>query len=71
MPVAIWNDKRPRSTWIEQRYLVERLAPATALIPTNIEDLTVMFGDSNKLSGENGFGWSRRMTLLGAILTNP
>src|SRR5258707_4029123 len=26
-PVAIWNDQRPRSTWVEQLYLAERLAP--------------------------------------------
>jgi hypothetical protein len=26
-PVAVWNDERPRSTWIEQLFLVERLAP--------------------------------------------
>src|SRR4029434_851808 len=29
-PVAIWNDERPRSTWIEQLYLAERLQPAPA-----------------------------------------
>ena len=70
-PVAIWNDERPRSTWIEQLYLVERLAPAPALIPTNIEDRTMMFGFSNELCGENGFGWSRRVMVLDAALTNP
>src|SRR3546814_18918867 len=26
-PVAIWQDERPRSTWLEQLYLAERLAP--------------------------------------------
>ena len=70
-PVAIWNDERPRNTWIEQLYLVERLAPEPALIPTNIEDRTVMFGFSNELCGEHGFGWSRRVMLLDATLTNP
>jgi len=35
-PVAIWNDERPRSTWIEQLYLAERLAPEPALIPADI-----------------------------------
>jgi hypothetical protein len=70
-PVAIWNDERPRSTWSEQLYLVERLAPAPALIPTTIEDRTLMFGLSNELCGENGFGWSRRVMVLDAALTNP
>jgi len=70
-PVAIWNDERPRSTWIEQLYLVERLAPEPALIPANIEERTMMFGYINELCGENGLGWSRRLMLLDATLTNP
>jgi hypothetical protein len=37
-PVAIWNDERPRSTWIEQLYLAERLQPEPALIPANADD---------------------------------
>src|SRR6266849_8868540 len=35
-PVAIWNDERPRSTWIEQLYLAERLQRFPALIPASI-----------------------------------
>ena len=30
-----------------------------------------MFGLSNELCGENGFGWSRRVMLLDATLINP
>ena len=26
-PVAVWHDERPRTTWIEQLYLAERIAP--------------------------------------------
>lgn len=70
-PVAIWNDERPRSTWIEQLYLVERIAPEPLLIPTNIEERTLMFGYINELCGENGLGWSRRIMLLDSTLTNP
>jgi hypothetical protein len=70
-PVAAWNDERPRSTWIEQLYLAERLAPEPALIPINIEDRALMFGCSNELCGENGLGWSRRLMLLHTTLTNP
>ncbi len=29
-PVMAWNDERPRTTWIEQLYLAERLAPDAA-----------------------------------------
>lgn len=70
-PVAVWNDERPRSTWIEQLYLVERLAPQPALIPTGIEDRTLMFGYCNELCGENGFGWLRRVMMLHPTLANP
>jgi len=70
-PVAVWNDERPRSTWIEQLYLVERLAPQPALIPNDIEERTLMLGYCNELCGENGLGWSRRVLALHPTLSNP
>jgi glutathione S-transferase len=63
-PVAVWNDERPRSTWIEQLYLAERLAPEPALIPAAIADRALMFGYANELCGETGFGWSKRLTMI-------
>ena len=69
-PVAVWNDERPRSSWNEQLYLVERLAPDPSLIPDTAEDRIVMFGLCNELCGETGFGWSRRLMLLHGILSN-
>ena len=42
-PVAIWNDERPRSTWIEQLYLAERLASQPQLIPSDENDRIMMF----------------------------
>ncbi len=70
-PVFAWNDERPRSTWIEQLYLAERLAPNPSLVPTNIEDRTLMFGYANELCGETGFGWSKRLMLLHITLSDP
>lgn len=70
-PVMAWKDERPRSTWIEQLYLAERLGPNPPLIPTNIEDRTLMFGYANELCGEHGFGWSKRLMLIHPTLTNP
>ncbi len=69
-PVAIWNDERPRSTWIEQLYLAERLQPNPPLIPSGIEDRTLMFGYINEICGENGFAWSKRLTMMDSMLTN-
>jgi glutathione S-transferase len=70
-PVAIWNDERPRSTWIEQLHLAERLQPNPQLIPTNIEDRTRMFGYINEIAGQNGFAWSKRLTMIHGTVTNP
>lgn len=63
-PVMIWNDERPRSTWIEQLYLAERLAPTPSLIPADPRDRVTMFGLANELCGENGFGWMGRLMLV-------
>jgi len=70
-PVAIWHDERPRSTWIEQLYLAERLQPEPALIPANADDRVSMFGLSNEICGENGLGWCRRQMLIDATVSNP
>jgi hypothetical protein len=70
-PVAIWNDERPRSTWIEQLYLAERLQPSPALIPADDDERVLMFGIINEIAGENGFGWCRRQTLINSTVSNP
>jgi len=70
-PVAIWNDERPRSTWIEQLYLAERLGPNPPLIPASIDERAQMFGYANEICGENGFGWSKRLTMIHSTVTNP
>lgn len=70
-PVMIWNDERPRSIWVDQLYLAERLQPDPPLIPANLEDRVLMFGYANELCGENGLGWSRRLMLIQQGMTGP
>jgi hypothetical protein len=70
-PVAIWNDEPPRSTWIEQLYLAERLHPHPPLIPAHLEERTLMFGYINEIAGQNGFAWSKRLTMIHGTVTNP
>jgi glutathione S-transferase len=70
-PVMVYNDERPRSVWSDQLFLAERLQANPALVPTDIEDRVLMFGLSNELCGENGFGWSRRLMLIHAAATDP
>ncbi len=63
-PVAVWNDEPPRSTWIEQLYLFERLAPEPRLIPADFDERVLMFGLANEILGENGFIWNRRHIMV-------
>lgn len=70
-PVAIWNNERPRSTWIEQLFLAERLGPEPRLIPAKSEDRILMFGYTNEIAGENGLGWSKRLTMIDATMKDP
>ena len=70
-PVAIWNDERPRSTWIEQLFLAERLQPEPALIPANIDERATMFGMINEIAGENGLAFQRRHQLIHGTVSNP
>ena len=70
-PVAVWNEERPRATWNEQLYLVERLAPQPSLIPDEAADRILMFGLCNELCGEAGLGWFRRIMIVHGSLSNP
>lgn len=69
-PAMVYNDERPRSVWNDQLFLAERLQPEPALVPSRIEDRILMFGLSNELCGEKGFGWSRRLMLVHASVTD-
>jgi glutathione S-transferase len=70
-PVFVYENERPRSLWNDQLFLAERLAPDPPLIPDKLDERALMFGLSNELCGENGFGWSRRLMMLHATLSNP
>src|ERR1051326_842097 len=63
-PVVVWNDGRPRSSWIDQLNLAERLAPDPPLIPDDLEERVRMFGLANELLGENGLVWVKRLLMV-------
>lgn len=63
-PVVIWNDERPRSSWIDQLNLAERLAPEPRLVPDDLEERARMFGLANELLGENGLVWVKRLLMV-------
>jgi len=67
-----WNDEKPRSTWIDQLNLAERLAPTPSLVPAKVEDRALMFGLANELLGENGMIWVKRLLMVhGPLNTLP
>lgn len=63
-PVVAWNDELPRSSWIDQLNLAERLQPEPPLVPAEIEDRMRMFGLANELLGENGLVWVKRLLMV-------
>jgi len=67
-PVLIYNDERPRSGWAEILLLAERLAPP--LIPAKADERALAFGLAHEICGEGGLGWSRRLQLVHAGLSN-
>jgi len=62
-PVVAWNDERPRSNWLEQLHLAERLNPEPPLIPASSAGRITMFGMANELLGEQGLVWLKRLLL--------
>ena len=63
-PVAVWENERPRSSWVEILYLAERLAPEPPLIPERSDDRIKMFWLLHEVAGDRGFGWQRRLMLV-------
>lgn len=63
-PVVAWEDETPRTSWIEQLFLFERLAPYPPLIPEASAARALMLGLSAELLSEWGFGWCRRLMIL-------
>ena len=64
-PVAIYENEPGRAGWAEILMLAERLQPEPALLPEDIGDRALVFGIGFELCGEMGFGWCRRLAMLG------
>jgi glutathione S-transferase len=67
-PVAVLDDEKPRSGWAEILALAERLQPDAPLLPADAAERALVFGLSHEICGEEGFGWTRRLTMFDAIL---
>jgi glutathione S-transferase len=68
-PIAVYDDEPPQSTWHEILLLAERLGTGPSLIPEGPIDRALMMGFSTEICGPDGFGWSRRLELMGRSTT--
>ena len=71
VPVIAWNDELPKSAWMEQIFLAERVQPEPSVIPTDIDQRMRMFGLLSEICAPNGFGWCRRLMLVHGGLNTP
>ena len=71
VPVIAYNDEFPKSAWLEQIYLAERVQPEPSVIPSDLEDRTTMFGLLTEICAPNGFAWCRRLMIVHEGLNNP
>ena len=71
VPVVAWNNEFPKSAWLEQIFLAERIQPEPSVIPSNVDERILMFGMLNELCAPGGFAWSRRLMLVHMGLRNP
>lgn len=71
LPVLFWNDERPRSNWLDQLVLIERIAPNPRLLPDDPAERARVVGLISELCSESGFGWHRRVMMIARLLTEP
>lgn len=71
-PIAVLDEEPPQSTWHEILLLAERVGSGPSLIPTDPLQRALMLGLSTEICGPDGFGWSRRLEMMGRGTTrNP
>jgi glutathione S-transferase len=71
LPVVFWNDERPRSNWLEQLLLAERISPDSPLLPDDPAERASVVDLIAELCCEAGFGWHRRVMMIERLLTEP
>lgn len=67
-PVAVYDDEPPRTGWAEILMLAERIEPSPSLLPAGETDRATVFGLAHEICGEMGFGWCRRLGMVGTLL---
>lgn len=65
-PVAVYEDEPAVDGWLEIAVLAERLGSGPSLFPDDPVDRALAVGFSAEICGVGGFGWNRRLMLIGA-----
>ena len=68
-PIAVYENERPRAGWVEILLLAERLAPQPSLVPAEARARALLFGLAHEICGEQGLGWTRRLTMVHEMLS--
>jgi glutathione S-transferase len=71
LPVVFWNDERPRSNWLEQLVLAERISLQPLLLPDDPFERAKVVGLTAELCSEAGYAWHRRVMMIARLLTEP
>jgi hypothetical protein len=71
LPVVFWNDERPRSNWLDQLLLAERISAQPRLLPDDPRQRATVVGLIAELCSEAGLGWHRRVMIIDRLLTEP
>ena len=70
-PVAVYNDLPPACHWLDLLMLVERIEPEPPLLPRDPADRATAIGLSALIAGAEGYGWQRRLGMIGSMLRLP
>jgi glutathione S-transferase len=62
-PVAVYNDEPAVDGWLEIAVLAERLGSGPSLFPADPLLRALAVGFTAEISGADGFGWSRRLSM--------
>ncbi len=64
-PVAVLDNEPALTTWLDILLLAERIGSGAPLLPADPLERALVLGISTEICGSDGFGWSRRLELMG------
>lgn len=67
-PVAVYDDLPPACHWLDLLMLLERIRPEPPLLPHAPAQRAGAIGLSALIAGAEGYGWQRRLGMIGALL---